>query len=277
MPLIIFLILAISGSKLGKFDSDKAINFYSPTKGVYVVDVNIKKCPDCIVPYVSDSLETVQTVAEKTNSAAAINGGFFDPINTKTTSFIIKDGELAADPRDNPNLMNNPSLKAYLPTILNRSEFRILSCHLNCGNYSKIYQIAQHNDPIEMKCEIFNSIQAGPELLPDLKLEEEAFVVKKDGKVIRESAGALGKYARSAIGIKEDHILFVAASNERPMTLKELAEFMKSLEVEQALALDGGSSTSLYINLPDQPKFILTSAKENAARRVKSIILIQPE
>ncbi|HBH17694.1 MAG TPA: hypothetical protein DDX14_01885 [Cyanobacteria bacterium UBA9579] len=275
--LMIFLILAISGSKLGKFEFDKAVNFYSPTKGIYVVDINVKKCPECIVPYVSNSLETVKSVAEKTNSVAAINAGFFDPTNTQTTSYIIENGDLVADPRNNLNLISNPGIEEYLPAILNRSEFRIANCHLNCDNYSKIYNIAQHNDPVEMKCEIIHSIQAGPELIPDFKLEEEAFVVKKDGKVIRQSAGALGKYARSAIGIKKDHILLVAVSNENPMTLEEIAEYMKSLEVDQALALDGGSSTSMYVNLPDQPKFVLTSAKDNAARRVKSIILIKPK
>ena len=57
------------------------------------------------------------------------------------------------------------------------------------------------------------------------------------------------------------------------MTLPELADLMKSLGVEQAMAFDGGSSTSLYVNGTD--KFILTSAKDNAARRIKSALIIK--
>ena len=234
----------------------------------------MEKCPDCIVPYVSDSLETVQFVAEKTDAIAAINAGFFDPTNSKTTSYIIKDKQLVADPALNSHLMDNPDLQEYLPTILNRSEFRIQDCMLNCGRYIREFDITEHNEGTG-KCEITHSIQAGPQLVPDLMLEKEGFVVRKNGKVIRQSAGALGKYARSAIGIKDNHVLLVAVSNEAAMTLKQLAELMKNLEVDKALALDGGSSTSLYVNLPGQEKFVLISAKDNAARRVKSIILIK--
>lgn len=263
--------MIVSGSKFDKSESED-ISFYSPQKGIYVVDVNTKSCVNCIEPYISDSLETVESVAENSGAAAAINAGFFDPSNAKTTSYIVKNSELAADPALNEKLMNNPELNKYLSDILNRSEFRKLSC-----NDGFRYEIAQHQSNPSDGCSIIHSIQAGPELVPSLKLKEEAFVIKKDEKVIRQSAGALGKYARSAVGIKGQHILFVAVSNESPMTLAELAEFMKNLDVTQAMAFDGGSSTSLYVNLPDYQKFVLTSAKNNAARQVKSVILIKFE
>jgi len=268
LSLIIVGGLFISGAKI-ESSNEKKIDFYSPAKGIYVVDVNTKTCKNCITPYVSDSLETVERVAEKTNSVAAINAGFFDPKNAKTTSYVIKNSKLEADPTLNHALMNNPGLKSYLPYILNRSEFRILDCM-----QGKTYEIARHNDTPLSKCSITDSIQAGPALIPDFKLYDEAFVVKQGDKVIKESAGALGKYARSAIGIKGDHILLVAVSNEAPMTLQELADYMTSLNVDQALAFDGGSSTSLYVKMPDKQKFVLTSAKDNSARRVKSILMV---
>jgi len=110
-------------------------------------------------------------------------------------------------------------------------------------------------------------------LVPNFNLSKEDFVVKKRSKIIRQSVGALGKYARSAIGIKKDHILLITVGNEAAMTLEEFSKFMKKQNVEKAMAFDGGSSTSLYVNLPDYPKFVLTSAKNNSARRVKSMIL----
>ncbi|MFH0703331.1 MAG: phosphodiester glycosidase family protein [bacterium] len=269
--LFLLVILVISGAKLQLNTKDQAIKFYSPAKGIYIVDIDVKKCPDCLYPYVSDSLETIETIAEKTNSPVVINTGFFDPTNAKTASYIIKDDQIAADPSLNQNLMNNPGIKEYLPDILNRSEFRIL----NCEEKQRAFEIVQHNESASSGCEIIHSIQAGPKLFPELKLSEEVFVVKKGDKIVKQSAGALEKYARSAIGIKNRHVLLIAVSNESPMTLPELAAFVEKLGVDSAMAFDGGSSTSLYINLPDNQKFILTSAKDNAARKVKSALLIK--
>ncbi|MDD3012944.1 MAG: phosphodiester glycosidase family protein [Candidatus Gastranaerophilales bacterium] len=280
MKQILLLLILIGTFGIGSaqtFNNEKKIDFYSPSKGIYIVDINTKTCKDCIKPYISDSLETVEMVAEKTKSTVAINAGFFDPINAKTTSYVIKDGKLGADPTLNSDLMNNPNNQVYIPGILNRSEFRIEDCTLNTGSTARIYEIARYNDLPQMKCDIVHSIQAGPALVPEFKLYDEVFVAEKDGKIVKESAGALGKYARSAIGIRGEHILLVAASNESPMTLQELADYMKSLNVNQAMAFDGGSSTSLYANLPDRPKFILTSAKDNSARRVKSILLVKSD
>jgi len=274
--LLLLILIGVFGvCSAQTFDNKKKIDFYSPSEGIYIVDINTKTCKDCLKPYVSDSLETVESVAEKTKSTVAINTGFFDPKNTRTTSYIVKNGKVEADPNLNSDLMNNPDIKAYLPDVLNRSELRIEDCIFNTGYKTKIYEIARHNNLPQMKCSIVHSIQAGPALVPEFKLYDEAFVAEKDGKIIKESAGALGKYARSAIGIKGEHILLVAVSNEAPMTLQELADYMKSLNVDQAMAFDGGSSTSLFVNIADKPKFILTSAKDNAARKVKSVLLVK--
>lgn len=273
--LAIFFIslLIVSGSKIE--NNSKKINFYSPSKGIYIVDIDTKNCKDCLIPYVSDSLETVEKVAKKTNATAAINAGFFDPNNTKTTSYVVINKNIVADPTQNADLTENEKLKPYLETILNRSEIRIQNCEHDFWKTQTIFSINKHQDPVQTGCDIIHSIQAGPELVPDFKIYDEAFIVKKDNKIVKESAGALGKYARSALGIKGNHILLVAVSNESPMTIPELAEYMKSLDVDQAIAFDGGSSTSIYVNLPDKPKFVLTSAKNNAARKVKSVLLVK--
>ncbi|OGI03703.1 MAG: hypothetical protein A2Y25_08175 [Candidatus Melainabacteria bacterium GWF2_37_15] len=269
--ILIILVLTIAIYSVKADQTRQAVEFYSPQKGVYIVDIDTNECKNCISPYVSDSLETVESVAIKTGAIAAINAGFFDPLNTKTTSYIIKDGELAADPTLNPDLMNNPTLQDYLPQILNRSEFRIMDCFISLD-------IAQHNSMPPSQCNILHSIQAGPQLVPTLLLEQESFVVKNDNKIIREAVSALHKRPRSAIGITlENHVLLVAVSKENPMTLKELAEFMQDdLKVKQALALDGGGSTSLYVDLPGQDKFVLNSEEDGSARRVKSVFLVNP-
>jgi len=249
------------------------VKFYEYQKGVFIVEVDTDKCSNCIVPYVAEDLETVKEVANNENAYAAINAGYFDPVNHKTASYVVKDGKTIANPEENENLTQSPALKKYLPQILNRSEFRIMNCLLNTGKSIKYYDIALHNEG-SMKCEIEHSIQAGPMLLPEMDLEKEAFIIKKKGEVIKESAGVLHKYARSAIAIQGDKILLIAVSNDAKLTIKELQKLVKKLGAEKAMAFDGGSSTSMFVNLPEKP-FELNSAKDGASRRIKSVLLVK--
>ena len=102
------------------------------------------------------------------------------------------------DPLFNENMMTNPVLRQNMQKILNRTEFRILDCD------SKLkYEIAAHNANVDFLCSVVTSAQGGPQLLPNLRLEEEFFIVKDaDGNVVRESASVLHKTARTLIGIK---------------------------------------------------------------------------
>lgn len=47
-----------------------------------------------VKPVVSPTLEPVENIAAKHQTFAAINGGFFDPMNQKTTSVVIREGAL---------------------------------------------------------------------------------------------------------------------------------------------------------------------------------------
>lgn len=248
--------------------SREAIRFSEPEKGIYIVEIDSQYFHKNSSVYLSDTLETVDDVAKKEDVKVAINGGFFDPNNEKPISFLVVDGKITSDPRENESLMENPELQPYMDKILNRSEFRVLQC----GRERK-FDIAHHFAPVEEKCEIKYSLQAGPELIPTLKLKEEFFTLEKNGRVIRQSASALGRYARSAIGLKGDKVYLIAVSDEAGMTISELAELVKRLGMEKALAFDGGSSTSLYVNLP-QKKFSLISMGEGVGRRVKTILLV---
>ena len=182
------------------------------------------------------------------------------------TSYVTINNETAANPEDNENLMSNQVLKGYLDKILNRSEFRILE-----DEKGKIlYDIAQHKDPVKEGYKIKHSIQAGPMLFPDLKLEEEFFILVKDGKVISESASALHKYARTAIGIRENKVYLFIATNEAPMTLEEVADLTRKWGMEKAMAFDGGGSTSF-----DTQELHIISEKDNQARKLKSFLILK--
>ena len=228
-----------------------------------------------VKPVVSPTLELVENQAIKYQTFAAINGGFFDPVNQKTTSIAIRQGVLIADPKLNERFINNPQNAPYLDKMLNRSELR----HYICGETIS-YDINLRNNPIPDGCRLVDALGSGPSLLPELNLISEGFADVANGKIIRDALGSDRPNARTAIGITRDGSLLwvmVAQKPENPnasgMNLPELAKFMKSLGVEKAMNLDGGSSSSFYYK--GQTFYGKVNNKGNWVKRpVKSVLMI---
>lgn len=257
--------LAITGIALltSAFCSD--ITAFQPLKGVDVIQI---KNPE-LKPYVSDCLDKVEDAYESIKPRAIINAGFFDPKTSLTISYVIKDKVLVSNPEENESLMQSTKLQPYLRRILDRTEFRVLSCQNKVS-----YDITNHFASIPQGCEITDSIQAGPMLWPKYTAEEEVFIIKENGKVVHEGAGALAKNARSAIGFKGNDVYFIAVSNKNPMTMDELAEFVKKMKLDKVMALDGGSSTSLIADINNK-KIKVIANKNDQSRRVKSFWYIK--
>lgn len=228
-----------------------------------------------VTPVVSPTLEPVEDMAAKHQTVAAINGGFFDPVNQKTTSVVIRQGVLIADPKLNERFINNPKNAPYLDKMLNRSELRRYMCGENIR-----YDINLRDEPIPSDCRLVDALGAGPSLLPELGLIQEGFADVANGKIIRDALGSNRPNARTAIGITRDGSLLwvmVAQKPENPtnsgMSLPELANFMKSLGVEKAMNLDGGSSSSFYYK--GQTFYGRVNSNGNWVRRpVKSVLLL---
>ena len=222
----------------------------------------------------SQNLITNKEAHLNSGSILTINTGFFDPNNQKTISYIVNDSQTVEDPLFNENMMTNPVLRQNMQKILNRTEFRILDCD------SKLkYEIAAHNANVDFLCSVVTSAQGGPQLLPNLRLEEEFFIVKDaDGNVVRESASVLHKTARTLIGIKnlekgkqEIHIFIV--TNEHPMDIFEARDLCKQYGLDSAMAFDGGSSTSLNYK---KISVISTQATGDTGRALKSFMIVKP-
>lgn len=221
----------------------------------------------------SSNLITNKEAHNNSESVFTINTGFFDPKNQKTVSYIVNDYQIVEDPIFNSDLMLNPALRRHMKTILDRSEFRVLDCD------SKLkYEIASHSSKVDFLCSIKTSAQGGPQLLPNLRLEEEFFVVKdSEGNVIRESASVLHKTARTLIGLKslpkgeqEVHIFIV--TNKHPMDIYEARDLCASYGLDSAMAFDGGSSTSLdYKNI----HVVSTQDSGDTGRALKSFMIIK--
>jgi exopolysaccharide biosynthesis protein len=109
---------------------------------------------------------------------------------------------------------------------------------------------------------------------------EEGFIAYSNGKVIRDAIGSQGLNARSAVGITRDGDIVLAMVAQKPesatnsgISLPELAKFLSTLNVEKAMNLDGGSSSSIFYQ--DRTVYGKVDAEGNQIQRpIKSVLLV---
>ncbi|MEO0476634.1 MAG: phosphodiester glycosidase family protein, partial [Planctomycetota bacterium] len=190
-------------------------------------------------PAIAGDLQPIADFAQA-NTAAIINGGYFDPVNQKTTSFIVQDFQVVADPRFNERLVDNPDLKRYLRRIFNRAEFRRYRC-----DESIQYDIRLHFAAIPSNCTLIESLGGGPGLLPQDSSVAEGFIAYEHGRKIRDAIGNESLNARSAVGIRQDGTVVLVMVEQHPdkplnsgISLPQLAEEMSNLGAIKAMNLD---------------------------------------
>ena len=235
--------------------------------GIYEIVLKGEKIKKRVKFISSESLITNKEAHQRAKAKLTVNAGYFDPENQKSISYIVSDRNTTDDPLVNENLLKNPFLMRNLDKIINRTEFRVVEC--DSGKFH--YEIVPHKSSVDFGCNIITSAQGGPLVYPQLRLEEEAFIVKKDGEVIRESCSVLHKTSRTIIGLKngEAHILII--TDKHPMDMYEVHDYVKSLGWDRAMAFDGGSSTSMnYLD-----KYNVTSVGDGAGRSLKSFLIVK--
>lgn len=235
--------------------------------GIYEIVLKGEKIKKRVKFISSESLITNKEAHQRAKAKLTVNAGYFDPENQKSISYIVSDRNTTDDPLVNENLLRNPFLMRNLDKIINRTEFRVVEC--DSGKFH--YEIVPHKSSVDFGCNIITSAQGGPLVYPQLRLEEEAFIVKKDGEVIRESCSVLHKTSRTIIGLKngEAHILII--TDKHPMDMYEVHYYVKSLGWDRAMAFDGGSSTSMnYLD-----KYNITSVGDGAGRSLKSFLIVK--
>lgn len=190
-----------------------------------------------VVPVARRPGRTVPGWVADTGAIAGINGGYFNHSDGWPVSHVLADGRALTDPEHNRALRDNPQLRPILPTIFGaRAEWRALSD----GRWA----IAPHDAPVGGT--LVDALQAGPTLLPHPALEQEGFVTRDaHGRVLRDGIGSLAPAARSALGLTAEGDLLLVAVGGRGLTIAQLAALMTHLGATRAMALDGGSSTTL--------------------------------
>ncbi len=252
-------------------DLPKYQQYALPNSEIHTVTVSPKSRFKVSIA-VSPTLETIHEFAKSQKAIAVLNGGFFDPKNEKTTSYITQKGKVVSDPKKNDRLMTNSDLAPYLPQILERSEFR----SYQCANKVQ-YAIAPRSASVPSGCQLIDAIGGGPQLLPEFTATQEGFV---DPNVGRDSIGITQRNARSAIGIKADGSVVLVMAAQKPevpqnsgMSVQAMVSFMQRLGVTQALNLDGGSSSALIFQ--DQTFYgKVGKAGQPVPRAIKSAIVV---
>ena len=255
------LIISVNMAKAGVPPIDITYN-----DGIYHIILKGEKIRKHVKFISSESLITNKEVHQRAKAKLTVNAGYFDPENQKSISYVVSDRNTVDDPLVNENLLRNPFLMKNLDKILNRTEFRVVES----DNRQFHYEIVPHKSSVDFGCNIITSAQGGPLVYPQLRLEEEAFIVKKDGEIIRESCSVLHKTARTIIGLKGDDAHILIITDEHPMDMYEVHDYVKSLGWDRAMAFDGGSSTSMnYLD-----KYEVTSVGDGAGRSVKSFLIV---
>ena len=106
----------------------------------------------------------------------------------------------------------------------------------------------------------------------DKNLQNEFFIVRKNNKVVRQSASVLYRTARTIVGLKDNDLHILIFPIDNPKTMSEVALICKNLGFEKAMAFDGGSSTSLdYQNI----HLISKQFSGDTGRKLKSFMIVK--
>lgn len=253
---------------------------------------------------------TLKTIAKKTNSIVAINGGFFKPQTGVPLGTLMIDGKMLTGPIYNRVALGifdngydvgrvklDASIKANgeIIKIDNINQPRILSSYIllytkDWGSFAPASP--QYGVQLQVVGDKIVKASANPLSIPkdgyvivgpkskleklfgakkvDLKISTNPewenvrhiisggpYLVKDDEIFIDMTAQKLqaigGRNPRTAIGYTENKDLILVTVDGREgnsigMTLRELANFMKDLGCTNAINLDGGGSTVMYVN-----------------------------
>lgn len=201
------------------FDSRQAINF---------IRIDLRDSTNHIAfAGLSNGLELTSAFAEGQTALAAINATFFDMKNGGSVTYLKIDGKVI----NHTTLLDNRGFnheRANGALVIDGRQFSIVRGDSSIKNWDE-----QLTAPNVMVC--------GPVLL-------------LDGEEVLLNAGAFNdnRHPRSAVAITADHhllLLTVDGRNARAqgVSLRELGFILKMLGASDALNLDGGGSTTLYV------------------------------
>jgi exopolysaccharide biosynthesis protein len=228
--------------------------FKSNQNFVYIAVSPQKKAPKFSFAYDEKTLMPTSVFGEKQQAIAAINGTFFDMKNGGSVDFLKVNQKIINENRLGKNLSRSFNQKSAV--IINKGKLSI--------------QKWDGTPNWESQLNADNIMTSGPLLRLD----------NSDEKIDSISFNT-NRHPRTAVGRKADGtvLLFVADGrnkNAYGLSIYELAALMKWLGCVDAINLDGGGSTTLWVNTSGVVNYPSDNKKwdHEGQRKVANVIFI---
>ncbi len=191
---------------------------FSSRQEINFVEIDLKKHRKRIaLAALRNELHKTSVLANERNAVIAINGGFFNMKAGGAVDYLKVDKHIYFD-----SISKAGRADAFFAFDKNRT---ILTRDTNIVN------------------EFDNVIQAGPYLVANNKILPLANNAFNDNR-----------HPRTAIGIKGNKLVLLTVDGRNTkaqgMSLLELSQLFKLIGCSEAMNLDGGGSTTLYLNTP---------------------------
>lgn len=204
-------------------------NLFSSNQNISILEIKQRKRNFIQVAFSPKERIKTSDFGKRENAIAAINGTFFDVANGGSVDYLRSKGVTI-----NGNRLNKNGSRA----IHQRAAVTIDNGKMDLVEWDG-------TDTWEENLKSEDIMLSGPMLIADGKekrLDTTAFVKLR--------------HPRSAVAIKNNKAYFITVDgrNEKAagMSLTELRSIMKWLHMDEALNLDGGGSTALWVNgLPE--------------------------
>lgn len=205
-------------------------NLFGSNQNVSILEIKPKRRLMFDLGYDAKKLITTSNFGKSTNSLAALNGTFFDIANGGSVDFIKSDGKVINENRLGKNGQRSGHQRSALV--------------FNQGKLS----IAKFNNDASWEKSLYGEdiMVTGPLLIMD-QVDE-----KLDTNAFNKT-----RHPRTAVAItKNNRVLLITVdgrnANSAGMNLFELTKLLRWLKSDDAVNLDGGGSTTLWVQDYDE-------------------------
>lgn len=234
-------------------------SLFNSNQNVSILEIKQKKSLEFDLGYERKTLIPTSEYGKRSNAIAAINGTFFDMANGGSVDYIKSDGRLI-----NENRLSKSSERA----IHQKAALSIKGGKLSINKWNGL-------DNWENLIDAEDIMVSGPLLIMDGKTEN----------LDKNNTFNKTRHPRTAVAInKNKRVLFITVDgrneNSEGMSLFELEKLLRWIKSVNAINLDGGGSTALWINNYGENGIVNypTDNKKwdhNGERKVANVVLLK--
>lgn len=199
-------------------------NLFNASQNINILEINPHKKISLVLGYEKQVLKPTSDFAKQANAIAAINGSFFDVKNGGAVDLIKVNGEVISENRLNKSKERDMHQKAAL--VFNNNK-------LSIGKWDG-------TDNWETKLE------------GDVMVTGPLLVFHNNMELLDTSAFVKLRHPRTAVAVTHNRILLITVdgrnANSAGVNLNELSKLVKWLNATDGVNLDGGGSTTMWIN-----------------------------